>query len=77
MASDMGAIMKTGRNDLCTCGSGLKFKKCCEPKQAQTKLENKSREVIPSVYQPIAAHGYGPHQFEEMIRYAQQMRSTR
>ena len=23
---------KTGRNDQCPCGSGSKFKKCCEPK---------------------------------------------
>ena len=22
-------VVKVGRNDLCTCGSGLKFKKCC------------------------------------------------
>ena len=24
---------KTGRNDLCPCGSGRKFKRCCEGKQ--------------------------------------------
>lgn len=33
--------MKTGRNDLCPCGSGLKYKKCCITKrlydQEQTK----------------------------------------
>ena len=23
-------MAKTGRNDLCTCGSGRKYKKCCE-----------------------------------------------
>ena len=23
---------KVGRNDLCSCGSGRKFKRCCEPK---------------------------------------------
>ena len=22
-------VLKTGRNDLCPCGSGLKYKKCC------------------------------------------------
>ncbi len=26
-------MTKIGRNDLCPCGSGRKFKKCCEPKQ--------------------------------------------
>lgn len=25
-------MAKTGRNDLCTCGSGRKYKKCCEAK---------------------------------------------
>lgn len=24
---------KTGRNDLCVCGSGKKYKKCCLPKE--------------------------------------------
>jgi hypothetical protein len=28
----MSRKRKLGRNDPCTCGSGLKFKKCCEPK---------------------------------------------
>ena len=27
-------MAKPGRNDLCQCGSGKKFKKCCEPKQS-------------------------------------------
>ena len=27
-------MAKTGRNDLCPCGSGRKFKKCCESKTA-------------------------------------------
>ncbi len=29
---------KVGRNDLCPCGSGKKFKKCCEGKDARTDL---------------------------------------
>lgn len=29
---------KTGRNDPCPCGSGKKFKKCCEAKKAQRKF---------------------------------------
>ena len=27
----------TGRNDACPCGSGKKYKKCCELKQRKTK----------------------------------------
>ena len=30
--------VKIGRNDICKCGSGLKFKKCCE-----TRFENETR----------------------------------
>jgi hypothetical protein len=29
----MGKNTKAGRNDLCSCGSGRKFKKCCAAKQ--------------------------------------------
>jgi hypothetical protein len=28
---------KAGRNDACPCGSGKKFKKCCELKQASSR----------------------------------------
>ena len=30
-------IMKIGRNDLCPCGSGKKYKKCCYPKTFEDK----------------------------------------
>jgi hypothetical protein len=30
-------MAKTGRNDLCTCGSGRKFKKCCESKTGSAR----------------------------------------
>lgn len=31
-------MTKIGRNDKCNCGSGIKFKKCCEPKTRETKF---------------------------------------
>jgi uncharacterized protein YchJ len=34
-------MSKTGRNDLCPCGSGRKYKKCCEAKgrsQANSRM---------------------------------------
>src|SRR5688572_25230508 len=34
LGGPMKQIAKAGRNDPCPCGSGLKFKKCCEPKIA-------------------------------------------
>jgi hypothetical protein len=36
-------MAKTGRNDLCPCGSGHKFKKCCE---AKTPARRQSRVLM-------------------------------
>lgn len=33
-------MSKPGRNDPCPCGSGKKYKKCCELKKKQKKLDN-------------------------------------
>lgn len=33
----MAQVAKVGRNDLCSCGSGKKFKKCCEAKQGRSR----------------------------------------
>jgi hypothetical protein len=30
-------MSNTGRNDTCPCGSGKKYKKCCELKQQKTR----------------------------------------
>ena len=34
----MATPAKLGRNDLCDCGSGKKFKNCCEGKTSATSL---------------------------------------
>lgn len=44
-------MKKTGRNDPCPCGSGKKFKKCCESKMLggrfmATKVDSASSEQI-------------------------------
>jgi SEC-C motif len=68
---------KVGRNDPCPCGSGEKHKKC---HGSPTRLKPRAddlKAVVPSTYQPIAAHGYGPEQFAEMMQYAQQLRPAR
>ena len=31
--------MKTGRNELCPCGSGRKYKQCCLPKDEAAELK--------------------------------------
>jgi hypothetical protein len=36
--------MKTGRNDPCPCGSGKKFKKCCEAKDEKARNEQLAAE---------------------------------
>lgn len=38
--------MKTGRNDVCPCGSGLKYKKCCAVKdQAAESADFSAKEA--------------------------------
>lgn len=63
-----------GRNDPCPCGSGEKHKKChgsVEKQEARDRMRARARmnKIVPSVYQPLAAHGYGPGQAAEMRRY--------
>jgi SEC-C motif len=72
---------KVGRNDPCPCGSGKKHKKC---HGSVAKIEARDRayakaaasRVVPSTYQPLATHGYGPHQLEEMQPHIQNIRSS-
>jgi hypothetical protein len=40
----MNGTVKAGRNDACPCGSGKKFKKCCE--LTQHSLRNRSNTVL-------------------------------
>jgi hypothetical protein len=75
---------KVGRNDPCPCGSGKKHKKChgsLEKIESRAKLLSLGRAARPlpqlSVYQPLAAHGYGPHQLTEMARFVETMRPAR
>lgn len=44
-------MAKTGRNDLCPCGSGQKYKKCCENK---VRTDN-SRTMLLLVGAAVAA----------------------
>jgi hypothetical protein len=36
----MAQVIKVGRNDPCSCGSGMKFKKCCEAKLGRSAGAN-------------------------------------
>jgi hypothetical protein len=39
-------MAKTGRNDLCPCGSGRKYKKCCESKERGGAARNRLMLVV-------------------------------
>lgn len=43
-------MAKTGRNDACRCGSGLKYKRCCLPREeaAAARAAALAREAAPS-----------------------------
>lgn len=49
--------MKTGRNDPCPCGSGQKYKKCCEAKDeaARTKDLAAEQAKLPDTLDPEEA----------------------
>ena len=51
-------MQKTGRNDPCVCGSGKKFKKCCERKMIgkrfmATKIDTQNLSSISSFFQKV------------------------
>ena len=82
-----GNAPKVGRNDPCPCGSGEKHKKChgsvaktqarADAIRAGQARVGSMKPIVATTYQPIAAHGYGPAQLEEMTRFAQQARPAR
>jgi hypothetical protein len=39
-------MAKTGRNDLCPCGSGRKYKKCCESKSQGGGSESRLMMIV-------------------------------
>ena len=43
--------LKIGRNDLCPCGSGLKYKKCCLGKEKPAPL---SEEIKEKIYEEVS-----------------------
>jgi predicted O-linked N-acetylglucosamine transferase (SPINDLY family) len=60
--------MKTGRNDPCPCGSGLKFKKCCESSSKSASGANSDN--LPDTGEKLAlAISY--HQSNQLDRAAQ------
>jgi hypothetical protein len=53
-------MTKTGRNDPCPCGSGKKYKKCCEEKESAPKklvahkLESSAASNITGLFQKMS-----------------------
>jgi len=39
-------MAKTGRNDLCPCGSGKKYKKCHEPQERRSVMQGRMLMLI-------------------------------
>jgi hypothetical protein len=59
------------RNAPCPCGSGKKYKRCHGMEMPKSSSRGRV-EVIPSVYQPFAAHGISPWVAEAMKRASRQ-----
>ena len=52
-----GLVTKVGRNDPCPCGSGAKFKKCCEARLQAERQADRQRERIADGQVAIVYHG--------------------
>ena len=65
--------METQRNVPCPCGSGKKFKNCCEGKQLTTKRRNRlirNRLILIAVLIPLLCAGaYGIYQYKKPGQY--------
>jgi tetratricopeptide (TPR) repeat protein len=50
-------VKKIGRNDPCACGSGKKFKQCCQPRlEAETAKEKPDAREIANIFRASLAH---------------------
>jgi hypothetical protein len=72
-------MKKIGRNDPCPCGSGKKFKKCCESKMLggrfmATKIEN-SQAVLPKKMSQLT--GLFQTKVSEIVKPSDTMRSLK
>ena len=65
---------KLGRNDPCSCGSGLKYKRCCLPKAKQQRImaskDGKVWKEAPSKLREKAMHVFEKKQRKEQERVA-------
>jgi len=63
--------MKAGRNDTCPCGSGLKYKKCCELKESDKRTGNRLfREMEAALMErmlPFADEVYGEDAIDQAL----------
>ncbi len=63
--------MKAGRNDTCPCGSGLKYKKCCELKETDKRTGNRlNREMEAALMErmlPFADEVYGDDAIDQAL----------
>ena len=51
--------MKTGRNDLCPCGSGLKYKKCCADKHDASEHQRVMGPVMGELKELLKGKSFG------------------
>jgi tetratricopeptide (TPR) repeat protein len=71
-------VTKPGRNDLCACGSGKKYKRCCLEKDQQAQhaavaataakiaaYEAKSKEKLERFKADVLAHGHKSEEFRK------------
>ncbi|OBR68900.1 hypothetical protein A7K91_25800 [Paenibacillus oryzae] len=60
-------MRKLGRNDVCHCGSGLKYKKCCLNKDEANKVTPITSSHAPSLSDVINQHLQWPNELHQQI----------
>jgi hypothetical protein len=51
--------MKTGRNDACPCGSGLKYKKCCADKESSGGQQTRTGSPMDALRELLKGQSFG------------------
>jgi len=67
-------IRKTGRNALCLCGSGKKYKHCCQP-QDEARAQRPSDAALSGTLQDALAHHQAGHLSQAQSLYQQVLRA--
>ncbi|ANU28039.1 tetratricopeptide repeat protein [Planococcus versutus] len=66
-------IKTIGRNDLCLCNSGKKYKKCCEANHSSKQLVEEQNKVLQGLLQEFFENHPRPSEQKELVKWKDQV----